>query len=100
MRLKKYAATAIVVCALGATAACGSDDTEGTAAEPSTPETSATTESSSPAMDPAADLVARGRVALTGGLPFGTGGAHHARLNFATTPEVLTEAVGRIAASL
>jgi cystathionine beta-lyase len=50
--------------------------------------------------DPAADLVERGRVALTGGLPFGTGGAHHARLNFATSPEVLTEAVARIARSL
>ncbi|MFI9724903.1 MalY/PatB family protein [Streptomyces sp. NPDC052092] len=47
--------------------------------------------------DPAAAFLAHGRVALTGGLPFGTGGAGHARLNLATSPEVLTEAVRRMA---
>ncbi|MBT2386070.1 MalY/PatB family protein [Streptomyces sp. ISL-11] len=50
--------------------------------------------------DPAAVFLARGRVALTGGMPFGTGGAGHVRLNFATSPEILTEAVGRMAAAL
>lgn len=41
-----------------------------------------------------------GRVALTAGTGFGTGGAGHVRLNFATPPEVLTEAVGRIRKAL
>ena len=47
--------------------------------------------------DPAAAFLERGRVALSGGLPFGTGGAGHARLNLATTPEILTEVVRRMA---
>ncbi|MEU2871211.1 aminotransferase class I/II-fold pyridoxal phosphate-dependent enzyme [Streptomyces olivoreticuli] len=38
----------------------------------------------------------RGRVALTSGVPFGTGGSGHVRLNFATSPELLTEAVDRM----
>ncbi|RAG84546.1 pyridoxal phosphate-dependent aminotransferase [Streptacidiphilus pinicola] len=50
--------------------------------------------------DPAAVFLERGRVALTGGLPFGTGGAGHARFNLATSPELITEAVHRMAASL
>ncbi|GAA2653942.1 aminotransferase class I/II-fold pyridoxal phosphate-dependent enzyme [Streptomyces aculeolatus] len=50
--------------------------------------------------DPAAVFLERGRVALASGIPFGTGGAGHARLNFATSPEVLTEAVDRMAAAL
>ncbi|MGW2188127.1 MalY/PatB family protein [Streptomyces sp. NPDC001719] len=37
-----------------------------------------------------------GRVALTSGTNYGPGGAGHVRLNFATSPEVLTEAVGRM----
>ncbi|MFI1800301.1 MalY/PatB family protein [Streptomyces sp. NPDC020379] len=41
-----------------------------------------------------------GRVALTAGSGFGTGGAGHVRLNFATPPEVLTEAVGRMRKAL
>ncbi|MFF7725270.1 MalY/PatB family protein [Streptomyces sp. NPDC008001] len=49
--------------------------------------------------DPAAVFLERGRVALTGGLPFGTGGAGHVRLNFATSPELLAEAVRRMAAA-
>jgi cystathionine beta-lyase len=49
--------------------------------------------------DPAAAFRERGRVALSSGLPFGTGGEGHARLNFATSPEILTEAVGRMAAA-
>ncbi|SNT37296.1 MalY/PatB family protein [Actinacidiphila glaucinigra] len=47
--------------------------------------------------DPAAAFLARGRVALSAGSDFGTGGDGHARLNLATTPEVLTEAVRRMA---
>ncbi|WP_030608717.1 MalY/PatB family protein [Streptomyces sclerotialus] len=50
--------------------------------------------------DPAAVFLARGRVALSPGTDFGTGGAGHARLNLATSPEVLTEAVRRMAAAV
>lgn len=50
--------------------------------------------------DPAEALARRARVALSPGPAFGTGGAGHARLNLATTPQILTEAVRRIAASL
>ena len=42
----------------------------------------------------------RGRVALNSGTDFGTGGAGHVRLNLATSPEVITEAVRRMAAAL
>ncbi|GAA4331197.1 aminotransferase class I/II-fold pyridoxal phosphate-dependent enzyme [Streptomyces venetus] len=50
--------------------------------------------------DPADAFLRRGRVALNSGLPFGTGGAGHARLNLATSPEVITEAVRRMTAAL
>ncbi|AKH81585.1 cystathionine beta-lyase [Streptomyces sp. CNQ-509] len=50
--------------------------------------------------DPAAVFLEYGRVALASGIPFGTGGAGHARLNFATSPEVLTEAVDRMATAV
>ena len=50
--------------------------------------------------DPAAVLLQRGRVALTPGTAFGTGGTGHARLNLATSPEILTEAVRRMASAL
>ncbi|MGI5526414.1 MalY/PatB family protein [Streptomyces syringium] len=50
--------------------------------------------------DPAAVFLERGRVALIGGTDFGTGGAGHVRLNLATSPEVITEAVRRMAAAL
>jgi cystathionine beta-lyase len=50
--------------------------------------------------DPAAVFLERGRVAVNSGLPFGTGGKGHVRLNYATSPEILTEAVDRMAASL
>jgi uncharacterized surface protein with fasciclin (FAS1) repeats len=73
MRLKKYAATAMVVCALGATAACGSDDTDATASDPTTPATSDAPESSSPAMDPAADLVGPGCADYAKAVPDGAG---------------------------
>ncbi|RRS00529.1 MalY/PatB family protein [Glycomyces terrestris] len=50
--------------------------------------------------DPAAVFLDRGRVAVNSGLPFGTGGEGHVRLNYATSPEILTEAVERMAAAL
>lgn len=50
--------------------------------------------------DPAAHLVEKAGVALTGGGPFGAGGAGHARLNFATYPHILREVIERIAGAL
>lgn len=50
--------------------------------------------------DPAAVFLERGRVALSSGIPFGTGGAGFVRLNLATSPTLLTEAVRRMAAAL
>lgn len=50
--------------------------------------------------DPAAVFLERGRVALSRGPDFGTGGAGHVRLNLATSPEILTEGVRRMAAAL
>lgn len=50
--------------------------------------------------DPAAALLERARVALNPGPTFGRGGQGHVRLNFATRPEILTEAIDRIAAAL
>lgn len=48
--------------------------------------------------DPATVLLERGNVALNSGLSFGVEGAGYARLNLATSPAVLTEAVERMAA--
>jgi cystathionine beta-lyase len=50
--------------------------------------------------DPADVFLRQGRVALSSGLPFGTGGTGHARLNLATSKEVLTKAVRAMAAAL
>lgn len=50
--------------------------------------------------DPAAAFLERGRVALNSGLTFGTGGAGHVRLNYATSPQILTEALERMAAAM
>lgn len=50
--------------------------------------------------DPSERLLRDGRIALSPGPDFGPGGAGHVRLNFATTPEVLADAVGRIASVL
>ena len=50
--------------------------------------------------DPADVFLERGRVALNSGIPFGTGGAGHARLNLATSPELIIEGVRRMAAAL
>ncbi|WP_344532242.1 MalY/PatB family protein [Streptomyces albiaxialis] len=49
--------------------------------------------------DPAAVFLERGRVALNSGPSFGTGGAGHVRLNLAASPEVLEEAVRRMASA-
>ncbi|MEU0212604.1 MalY/PatB family protein [Streptomyces canus] len=50
--------------------------------------------------DPADVFLERGRVALNSGVPFGTGGAGFVRLNLATSPELITEAVRRMAAAV
>ena len=50
--------------------------------------------------DPAEPLLERGRLALTSGPAFGPGGSGHARLTFATSPELLAEAVRRVAATV
>lgn len=50
--------------------------------------------------DPAAAFLARGRVALTAGVDFGPGGSGHARLNLATSPDRIREAVRRMAAAV
>jgi cystathionine beta-lyase len=50
--------------------------------------------------DPAARFLARGRVALSPGPAYGSAGAGFARLNFATSPELVAAAVRRIATSL
>jgi cystathionine beta-lyase len=47
--------------------------------------------------DPAAVLLERAKVALSPGPQFGTGGEGFARLNYATSPELLTEIVKRLA---
>lgn len=47
--------------------------------------------------DPAAAFLERGRVGLSPGPQFGHGGEGFARLNFATSPELLAEVVERIA---
>ncbi|WP_189153112.1 MalY/PatB family protein [Lentzea pudingi] len=49
--------------------------------------------------DPAAFFVERGKVALMSGREFGSGGEGHVRFNLGTSPEIITEAVRRMAAS-
>jgi cystathionine beta-lyase len=46
--------------------------------------------------DPTAVFLEQSRVALTSGLAFGDGGAGHVRLNLATSPAILEEAVRRM----
>lgn len=48
--------------------------------------------------DPAERILAEARVALNPGTAFGVPGAGHARVNFGTGPEILTQAVRRIGA--
>jgi cystathionine beta-lyase len=50
--------------------------------------------------EPAKVFFDRGRVAVSAGGLFGTGGAGHVRLNLAASPEVITEAVRRMATVL
>jgi cystathionine beta-lyase len=50
--------------------------------------------------DPAEAFLARGRVALSPGPGFGTQGRGFARLNMGTSPELMAEAVRRMAAAL
>ncbi len=50
--------------------------------------------------DPAAVFLEQGRVALSPGTFFGTQGAGFARLNIGTSPELVTEAVRRMAAAV
>ncbi|MEU5950733.1 MalY/PatB family protein [Streptomyces sp. NPDC047525] len=49
--------------------------------------------------DPAEAFLQRGRVALSSGRAFGTGGEGFVRLNLAASPEVITEAVRRMASA-
>jgi cystathionine beta-lyase len=48
--------------------------------------------------DPAKIFLEQGRVAFSGGTGFGDGGAGFVRINLATSPEILAEAVKRMAA--
>ena len=48
--------------------------------------------------DPGAWLREKGRVAFSAGIDFGTGGAGHVRVNLATSPAILDDAVARMAA--
>ncbi|MFG2502162.1 MalY/PatB family protein [Streptomyces sp. NPDC048441] len=50
--------------------------------------------------DPAEVFLRRGRVALSAGSAFGTGGEGFVRLNLAASPEVITEAVRRMASAV
>jgi cystathionine beta-lyase len=50
--------------------------------------------------DPAATFLEVGRIAVSSGPTFGTPGNGFARLNFATSPELIDEAVRRIAATV
>jgi cystathionine beta-lyase len=50
--------------------------------------------------DPAHHFLKRARVALSEGPSFGASGVGHARLNFATSPAVIREAVARMAGCL
>jgi cystathionine beta-lyase len=44
--------------------------------------------------------MSRGKVALNSGLDFGVEGTGHVRLNFATSPEMLTMIVERMAVAV
>ncbi len=50
--------------------------------------------------DPAAVFLERGRVALSSGPSFGSGGGGHVRLNLATSPEIIGEAIERMVQAL
>ncbi|ANZ36403.1 cystathionine beta-lyase [Lentzea guizhouensis] len=48
---------------------------------------------------PAKEFLRRGRVAVNCGIPFGSGGEGFVRMNLATSPEIITEAVERMASA-
>lgn len=50
-------------------------------------------------IDPSAHFLEHARVAVNSGPTFGTGGTGHVRLNIATHPDIITEAVRRMGAS-
>jgi cystathionine beta-lyase len=50
--------------------------------------------------DPGKVFLQQGRVALNSGIPFGTGGKGFVRMNLATSPEIITEAVRRMASTV
>lgn len=50
--------------------------------------------------DPAKVFLDLGRVGLSSGIPFGEGGQGHVRFNLATSPEIVTEAVERMATAV
>jgi cystathionine beta-lyase len=50
--------------------------------------------------EPAAIFLERGRVALARGLDYGEQGSGFVRLNFGTSPELVTETVRRMKAAL
>ena len=50
--------------------------------------------------DPASFFLDKARVALNSGPTFGPGGAGFARVNFANSPELLTEIITRMGAAL
>lgn len=51
-------------------------------------------------VDPSATLLEMGRVAFNAGHTFGEQCSHYVRLNFATSPTIITEAIERIARSI
>jgi cysteine-S-conjugate beta-lyase len=50
--------------------------------------------------DPSTTILERGRLALSPGLEFGDRGAGFARLNFGTSPELVEQAIDRLAAAI
>ena len=50
--------------------------------------------------DPAAAILEHGRVAFSSGPAFGRGGEGHVRLNAGTSPELVREAVERLAGAI
>jgi cystathionine beta-lyase len=50
--------------------------------------------------DPAGYLVERAQVAFVPGVRFGESFSHYVRFNFATSPEIITEAINRVARAL
>jgi cystathionine beta-lyase len=51
-------------------------------------------------VEPAAHILKFAKVAFSEGITFGPAGAGHVRLNFATSPQIITEAITRAAAVL